>query len=181
MTIQKLKDSEIWLSFKNIKILTTSNIISMGLGGLITIYIVNLFRFNLSSLNINIPIGIEENLRPRTLEIGIFLFSIIAILSSPLLSQKIEQDKYKPFKIIVLIFLIIANLASFMTAIAQNNINNTFIVLLLALSICVIKLILKFFILAYEWILMKDKVTQVDVAKVTLIWAIIAFILGVVL
>ncbi|MGU8438674.1 hypothetical protein [Clostridium perfringens] len=155
--------------------------ISIGLGGLISLYIIEYCRINLipffNGKNSLYNFILDNNITSiNEIEIFIMLVSIIAIISAPLLAKRNSKKMFEIFLIVILLFL---ELVCFMSLIVYQYITTLFILgtvitwsYLVWFSIDILKEI-------YLWTrINKSKEDQVDVTKLTFIWAIIVFILG---
>lgn len=155
---------------------------SLGMGGILAIYIIEKCKIKL------IPVlkdtehlyqfFLDNNITEiNTIEIYILIISIIAIISSPLLSKK---DSKRSIEVFIFITLFIFELVSVMSMIIYKDISKLFILGTIIISIYLVWIVMDILKIIYSWTkLDKSSEKQVDVAKLTFIWAIIAFILGV--
>jgi len=162
----------------NIKFPTLGDLVSFSLGGLITVFITHVLRLNMLSIDVGRIIQANYGMELTQLEFIIFLFSITTVLTLPLL---VNKDKYTNIKTCGLILLVFINIGSFLSVFARNEITNAFVVLLLMLSVSLVKIFIKFLKISYNWFLLSEEESRVNVAKVTLLWTIMVFVLGILL
>lgn len=157
--------------------------ISIGIGGLISVYIIEYCRLNLipalNGRNIVYQFIVDRNITSiNKIEIFIILVSIIAIIYAPLLAKNSSKD-FEMFLGIILMFM---EIVCFMSVVMYEYITTIFI---LGTTITVIYLL--WFIMGvlkeiYFWTrIEKSEYNQVDVTKLTFIWAVIVFILGLII
>lgn len=161
---------------------SSKTIFSIGLGGLFSLYIIQLCRVKLLPFikeqgelsEIAISMG---GASINSIEIFILLVSLTAIISAPLLSEKSSKGSKQVFILVILIFF---NLMTFMSIVIQQQVNTIFIISITIASIYLVRIGLDILKIIYNWTKQDKKVDdQPDVAKLTLIWAVIAFILGI--
>lgn len=171
----------IFLSIKSIiKDYGSRFIFSVGVGGIFALYLIEFCRVrilpNISNIDIMHGSGNHlEVMKIHPMEVFIFLISIISIMISPLLSKK----KSKIIRIFSLIVVLFMELVSFMSIIVYQEISSLFIVWTMIMSVYLIWIAIDILKVIYNWLkINKESEEQVDIAKLTFIWAIIAFILG---
>lgn len=155
---------------------------SLGVGGLLALYIIELCRIKLIT-NLNWEeyfhdFIIYNNInRISYIEICILITSIISIVSAPLLSKR---DSKRNFEVIFFIILSVFELICFMSMLVQQEINNMFILGTTITSIYIVWITIDILKIIYTWTKIdKSAEKQVDVSKLTFIWAIIVFIIGI--
>ena len=155
--------------------------LSIGIGGIISLYIIEYCRINLlpvlGGTDVLYKFIVDNNITSiNKIEVFIMFISIIAIISAPLLTKRNSKKRFEIFLIVILLSL---ELVCFMSVIIYQYINTLFI---LGTSITVIYLVwfsIDVLKEIYFWTrINKSKEDQVDVTKLTFIWAIIVFILG---
>ncbi|MBP2098048.1 hypothetical protein [Enterococcus rivorum] len=156
-------------------------VFSLGLGGLFSLYIIEFFRMKvipkLENLKeIHEVLG-ENNISSITsLEIIILVVCIVSLISAPLLSKNDSKRSYEVVAFIVLLFF---ELIAILSVLVSKEINNLFIVGTTILSIYFVWLMIDILKITYAWTKIdKTAEKQIDVTKLTLIWAIIVFLLG---
>lgn len=174
--------NKIFLKIKSlIREYSSKFVFSLGMGGLLAIYIIELCRMkvipvlketeDLYEIFVNLNI-VDINV----IEIYIIAISIVAIISSPLLSKK---DLKRSYEVFFLITVFVFEIICFMSMVINKDINKLFIVGTTITSIYLVWIFIDILKIIYAWIKIDKSVEkQVDVAKLTFIWAIIAFILG---
>lgn len=155
--------------------------LSIGIGGVLALYIIEICRIKL------IPIlnrkealykfFVDNNITEiNKFEICILIISIAAIIASPLLSKK---DLKRDYEVLAFIILFIFELASFMSIIVYKDITEVFILVTTIMSFYLVWIGIDILKIIYGWSKIdRSAEKQVDVAKLTFIWAVIAFILG---
>lgn len=164
-----------------IRIYASKFIFSLGVGGLISLYVTELFRIKLLPyLN-----GVDEiynvlmNLNIKGInfiEPFILIISLILIISAPLFSKNFSG---KTLKLVFLILTFGLEIISCISVFIKGEISNSFILMNIIIFTYFVWLIIDILKIIYSWSRI-DKLSenQVDVTKLTLIWAIIAFLLG---
>ncbi|MGL9921168.1 hypothetical protein [Enterococcus sp. DIV1758] len=156
-------------------------VFSLGLGGLISLYIVEFFKVkmlpHLNNFNKLHEVLADNNiLSIGNIEIIIFIVSMVSIISAPLLSL---NDSKKNYSVVGLIILLFVEMVAVLSVCVSQQIGNLFIVCTTILCVYLIWLLLDILKIAYAWTKIdKTEKNQIDVAKLTFIWAIIVFLLG---
>lgn len=150
--------------------------LSVGIGGLVTLYIIDICKLKLLPYFEETGNLVEQvkalNITTISItEIVILLLSILAILLSPLLKM---GSRSKEIKIFTLIALFVLEVSSLLSIIIQHRINSYFIIFTLLFSILCFRILVQGISALNKWVrISKEDKKQVDVAKLTFIWAII--------
>lgn len=156
-------------------------VFSLGLGGLASLYIVEFFKMkilpNLISFNEISKFLAENNIFDiGTMEVLIFIVSMVSIISAPLLSVNDSQNNYNVVGLIVLIFI---EIISVLSICARHKIGYLFIISTTIFSVYLVWLLIDILKIAYSWTKIdKSEKNQIDVTKLTFIWTVIVFLVG---
>jgi len=153
---------------------------SIGAGSLLAFYLIELCKVKLVPLSDEIEklilTGNTQAIYMGLLEYVIFMVGVIAILIAPLLSQR---NKGVGIKVFLLLVLALIDIGGVITVIAQGRVFSTFILVVWISSVYMTWFCIGVMKIIYGWIKIdKEEKNQFDVAKLTFIWAIIAFLLG---
>lgn len=155
-------------------------VFSLGMGGILALYIVEFCRIRIIP-NLKNPENLSEFLLDNNLimihpiEVVILISSIVAIILAPLLKSQ-NAKTIKMFSLIVFLFF---ELIAFMSVMVYQEISLVFILSTTITSIYLIWIAMDILQIIYNWIKIDKKIEeQVDVVKLTFILAIIAFLLG---
>ncbi|MDQ0149615.1 hypothetical protein ACFO6R_16100 [Eubacterium multiforme] len=157
----------------------SKGVFSLGMGGLVAIYFIEFCRIriipNLKSINSNFyEVFITNNMiHIDTIELYGIIISIILIMIAPLLREK------ENLTICFFIVIIFIESVSFMSVFVHQSITKLFILGTILTSVYLIWFIIDILKSIYNWIhIEKSSKNQVDVTKLTFIWAIIIFLIG---
>lgn len=154
---------------------------SIGIGGLISLFIIEYCRFKLipffTGTNALYNFIVDNKLEDITnIEFIIMFISIIAIIFAPLLTKR---NSKKMFKLTFIVLLLFFESVCFVSIIINPSITKPFILLTTITFISLVWFSIDILKVIYSWTKIdKSKENQVDVTKLTFIWAIIVFILG---
>ncbi|EGS5728769.1 hypothetical protein I9Y33_002280 [Clostridium perfringens] len=155
-------------------------IFSLGLAGLITLYITTFCSIKLNqylkwsdhiyniitSKNIEGPIYIEQ---------FILIISIISIMAAPLLNKKFSKSFWKIF---FFNFISFVEIISFVSIFIKGEINNLFIISTIITFTYLIWIIIDILKFIDKWIrIKKSSENQFDLVKLTFIWGMILFLI----
>lgn len=150
--------------------------LSVGIGGITTLYVIDICKLKVLP-HFNKNGNLAEQVKTLKIdnisitETVILLVAILSLLISPLLKTGSKGTGIRIFGIISLFFL---ELFAFMSMILQQRINGFFIFFTLLSSIFCFRLFVEGLSGINKWIrISKEETNQVDVAKLTFIWAII--------
>lgn len=155
---------------------------SLALGGFLSCYITVFIRKEI------MPIFSQEEILKRFVEnsefisiglfeIVVFVISFITILIAPLLGKKDKKQNKKVF-----LFFIIAVTSVFFIIISAGRQRLDYITAILILFSCIlfISILIDILKATYQWLKVdKKQKGQIDIAKLTFIWTIIVFIIGI--
>lgn len=153
---------------------------TIGVSGIIFFIVILLIRYNMKNIIIDRKelnsLQIDNTQIPQTFEMIILFVSILLILCIPLTMIK---DKLIPsIFIMVFIFLAFMDLILF-SIIRINGEVNIYFVVITYIFICMLMWLLRGLLkYIYNWLADKDQERNIDVAKLTFIWAVITFILN---
>lgn len=155
--------------------------LSIGIGGIISLYIIEYCRGNLlytfDGTNNLYEFIIDQNIISiNNIEVFIMGISIIALISAPLLTKRNSKKSFEIFLIVILLFF---ELVCFMSVIIHQDITVLFILGTTITVIYLVWFLIDVLKIIYFWTrISNSEENKVDVSKLTFIWAIIAFILG---
>lgn len=147
----------------------------VGLGGLLSIYLIELCNQKFLPLCQKLTVRDFLNVNGMSyIQLAVLFLSIWSIVFY-WLSHLIAHDQLRGIKIFsifgVLFFLMGSGVVSFLI---QHKLNNYFIVFTFLASIITTKMFLDGILLINQWIRVEKKASnQVDVAKLTFIWAVV--------
>lgn len=157
---------------------------ALGIGGIVYFYLIGRIReyvrfvatqtgYYLSNASLD-----EISFRiPTEQDTMIVAVSIILLLTCPLL---IQEKRKAGYMLGLLFVLIVVNMVGLITSFGTGEINSFVGKSIWMLFSYFIWLFIQFLKIVYNWLLIDEKKKKIDVAKMTLIWTIIAFLLGVI-
>ena len=151
----------------------------IGIAGLLSLLFIEWSRWNLVPLaeKINL-VAVSENyheFHTEFIEVGIATFSIFTLFAAPSL---VRWDSRSAINVTLLLFAIVIDIAAIISVIARGEIFETYIIMIV-LSMCIyVKNILEITQKLYYWITTGSEENHYDIVKMTFIWTIIAFIIG---
>ena len=114
----------------------------------------------------------------REWEAALLLFALCVIFIAPFVLSKGK----KIFSVVSFIVLVFSNFFGLILSLAQGDIGTFQAVLMILLCIQLVWISISGIEVIYQWLTVpKAREVQVDVAKLTLVWAVIVFILGLIL
>lgn len=151
----------------------------IGIAGILSLLFVEWSRWNLVPLSAKFKaIALSKNYSQFNTEFieGIIgTVSIFTLFAAPSL---LRWDNRSEINIMGLIFAIVMDIAGIMTVIVRGEIFGSYVVIVL-LSMCIyVKNTIDILHKLYHWIKTGTEDNQYDIAKMTFIWVIIAFIIG---
>lgn len=156
-----------------------AGLLAIGIGGLITYYLIEMSRVKLLSLSTKMwgmtVSGDMENIGVGELETLIFLVSIFALFIAPLF---IQWDKKAGMKILILFLAGFAVVSSGIVAIIQGEVLPACMIIAWLSFSYIVWFILGILKILYSWIKAGTTDSQFDMVKLTFIWTVIAFIIG---
>lgn len=156
--------------------------LSIGLGGFSTLYIIFMCESHLipylESLNLFDSVSLETmNVNLNIPEMLVFIISLLCTLVSPLLWKK---QKNTAFKVSMLLFLLFLVATTGFIMVISARISSAFKISVALLSVYSVWIAIDILRIIYSWLMIeKSKSVQLDVAKLTFLWAIIVFIFGI--
>lgn len=153
---------------------------AVGIGSLVAFWLINVCKDKAIPLSAEIEKVITSG-NYQEIYVGmwegiIFMVGFLASFIAPLLSQ---WDKKMGIKVSVLLALVSFDLCGLMTVIAQGQVYPFFMVTVWVSSIYIVWLCIGVLKIIYGWLkIEKEEKNQFNVAKLTLIWTVIAFLLG---
>lgn len=159
------------------KVFILKSVMIFFFSGFITIYILNKIKNNF------MPIILDKNSYINTISSGnsfesfIILISVILLLCMPLvINFKTFTSK---LKLGIMVVISIINIIAYIILISTATMN-IFIKCVVYLTVSyLVWLVIDLLIYIYNWLwIPKEKTKQIDVAKLTFIWAIIVFLLN---
>jgi len=156
-------------------------VVSFGVGVLSSMYLLLHIRMRVAPIGVEIfqIISSETQVPFYEWELMLLISGIVAIIVAPLFTL---EKKKRLTRIFVLIFLFFVNVVGLLTIVIQGRVPALFVISLITMATYMCALLIDAVGHVYNWLLIKkDESKQVDVAKLTLIWAIIVFALGLLL
>ena len=164
---------------KHIEKMVGKIFLSLGSGGILAVYLVNLCRLKLLPISEEIGklIAIENmtGTEVNALEPAIILISIFSFLISPLF---IKWNKKRGIEILILFFAFFIDISGAVIVVASGEISGFYIFCLWITATYVSWICIEIINILYYWIKKDTSESHYDIVKLTFVWTIIAFILG---
>lgn len=164
---------------KHIEKMVGKIFLSLGGGGILAVYLVNLCRLKLLPISEEIGklIAIENmtGTEINALEPAIILISIFSFLISPFF---IQWNKKRGIEILILFFAFFIDISGAVIVVASGEISGFYIFCLWITATYVSWICIEIINILYYWIKEDTSESHYDIVKLTFVWTIIAFILG---
>lgn len=151
----------------------------VGIGGLLTYYLIEWGKLKLpvvlDMVENWISTGYMNDLHIGMHEMCIFSISVFLLLLVPLMGNWNQKTGIQAF---LLLLLILINVGGVITVIGRGEIFPLFIYVVWITSAYIIWLSIGTIKMIYLWTRVKETDGKLDVVKLTLIWTVIAFVLG---
>jgi len=163
------------------RVATVRRVFSFGAGTFLAIYVMSLIRTQLLPLAAMIQDVISgEIYLPEvdilSVEIVFLPLAVITVMVAPLMLWGKKGLAFQIFGITASVFLAIV---IFFFVLATGRLNSVVFFIVLSIAIFFVQLLLRVLDGLYRWLTLSSKVDkQVDPAKLTIIWIVLAFFLG---
>ena len=153
--------------------------LSVGCGGFLAYYLIEMCRAKLLPVSEEIRELVEtgriQDIKIDAVEPIIMLISIFSLLIAPLF---IQWNKKSGIKILTLLCAFFIDTSGAIIVIATGEISKLYMICLWISSIYVVWICMEIIHVIYAWVRVQTPGDHYDIAKLTFLWAIIAFILG---
>ena len=154
-------------------------LLSFGLGGIATFYMIQFSSIRLLPLSKEIKEimlnGITKNFSVGIFETVILLISLFALLAAPLF---FNWDENAGIKILILLVVFFSDAAGMLTVIVRGEIFLTYMAVIWASSIYIAWFCLGILNILYLWVKAGTENERFNMVKLTFLWTIIAFTIG---
>ncbi|WP_035451117.1 hypothetical protein [Agrilactobacillus composti] len=157
-------------------------LLAIGVGFLISIYIINFFRIKLipmMTINEQSINTLFINLKIEDVAIYQYILFIVGIFCI-ICSFFFLSEKYKVKRIIFFMLLIFFDCIGVVSVLTQHKLDLWFVMVIIITSVYGVKIVMNIVSIIYNWLFIDSSNAdrKVDIAKISLIWAIAATILG---
>lgn len=162
-------------------------LVSYIISSFLTIYIIGQLRKKEDWLKLNAEIISNKNINVTSIEYIMVIFALLSIFFIPVIMGFLKDDKFNGKALVGVVVSIIGFVVG-ISFIGRPIINDYIVFLLFLFIICWIYILINFIIIIYKWLWetsyikgnkVKKKYKKIDTKKLSLLWAIIIFILGI--